>query len=136
MPGSHDEEIDWENLTNQELYDKFQQMMSQQVQGFLTTFGEAMEKLDGMEQKFDTKMNAAQLLLLLLLRFLRLSSMMIMMMITMVITMLRESMLQFSTGNNNHHHDKPPVVHMDTTATVGMHHTLRYGITTISLKLN
>ena len=58
MPGSHDEEIDWENLTNQELYDKFQQMMSQQVQGFLTTFGEAMEKLDGMEQKFDTKMNA------------------------------------------------------------------------------
>ena len=77
------------------------------------------------------------LLLLLLLppTFLRLSRMRSMMMIMMVIMMMRERLLQFSTRNNNHH-DKPPDVHMVTIATVGMHHTLRYGIMTISLNLN
>ncbi|KAI4981567.1 hypothetical protein ZWY2020_022059 [Hordeum vulgare] len=58
MRGSHKEEIDCENLTNHELNDKFQQMMSNHVQDFVTTFGEAMDKLDGMEKKFDTNMNA------------------------------------------------------------------------------
>ncbi|KAI5022054.1 hypothetical protein ZWY2020_058784 [Hordeum vulgare] len=58
MPASHDEEIDWENLTNRELHDKFQRMMSDQVQDFVTTFREAMDKLEGMDKKFNTKMNA------------------------------------------------------------------------------
>ena len=45
-------------MTNKALYDKFQQMMADQVQDFVTNFGEAMEKLDGLEKTFDTKMDA------------------------------------------------------------------------------
>ena len=49
MPGSQADEIDWENLSNKELHDKFQQMMTEQVQDVLNNFEEAMEKIDGME---------------------------------------------------------------------------------------
>ena len=48
MPGSQADEIDWENLTNKELHDKFHQMMTEQVQDVLNRFEEAMEKIDGM----------------------------------------------------------------------------------------
>ena len=43
MPGSQADEIDWENLSNKELHDKFQQMMTEQVQDVLNNFEEAME---------------------------------------------------------------------------------------------
>src|SRR3954466_5019878 len=57
MPGSQADETDWENLTNKELHDKFQQMMSGQVQEVLNRFEEAMEKIDGMEKTFETKLD-------------------------------------------------------------------------------
>ena len=57
MPGSQADETDWENLTNKELHDKFQQMMSGQVQDVLNRFEEAMEKIDGMEKTFETKLD-------------------------------------------------------------------------------
>ena len=57
MPGSQVDETDWENLTNKELHDKFQQMMSVQVQDVLNTLDEAMEKIVGMEKTFDTKLD-------------------------------------------------------------------------------
>ena len=58
MTGSQADELDWENMTNKELHDKFQQMMGEQVQDVLNGFGEAMEKLDGFEKTFDTKLEA------------------------------------------------------------------------------
>ena len=57
MPGSQADETDWENLTNKELHDKFQQMMSGQVQDVLNRFEEAMEKIDGMEKTFETNLD-------------------------------------------------------------------------------
>ena len=57
MPGSQADETDWENMTNKDLHDKFQQMMSGQVQDVLNRFGEAMEKIDGMEKMFETKID-------------------------------------------------------------------------------
>ena len=57
MPGSQADETDWENLTNKELRDKFQQMMSGQVQDVLNRFEEAIEKIDGMEKTFETKLD-------------------------------------------------------------------------------
>ena len=56
MPGSQADEIDWENLTNKELHDKFQQMMTKQVQDVLNNFEEAMEKITGLEKTFVTKL--------------------------------------------------------------------------------
>ena len=53
MPGSQVDETDWENLTNKQLHDKFQQMMSGQVQDVLNRFEEAMEKIDGIENDKD-----------------------------------------------------------------------------------
>ena len=50
MVGSQAGETDWENLTNKQLHDKFQQMMSGQVQDVLNRFDEAMEKIDGIEK--------------------------------------------------------------------------------------
>ena len=55
MAGSQPDEIDWENMTNKELHDKFQQMMSGQVEDVLNRFEEAMEKIDGMEKTFEIK---------------------------------------------------------------------------------
>ena len=57
MPGSQADEIDWENLSNKELHDKFQQMMTKQVQDVLNRFEDAMEKIDGMEKTFETKLD-------------------------------------------------------------------------------
>ena len=53
MPGSQADKTDWENMTNKDLHDKFQQMMSGQVQDVLKRFEEAMEKIDGMEKTFE-----------------------------------------------------------------------------------
>ena len=44
-------------MTNKDLHDKFQQMMSGQVQDVLNRFEEAMEKIDGMETTFETKLD-------------------------------------------------------------------------------
>ena len=57
MAGSQADETDWENMTNKDLHDKFQQMMSEQVQDVLNRFEEAMEKIDGMEKTFETKLD-------------------------------------------------------------------------------
>ena len=57
MPGSQADETDWENMTNKDLHDKFQQMMRGQVQDVLNRFEEAMEKIDGMEKTFETKLD-------------------------------------------------------------------------------
>ena len=48
MVGSQPDAIDWENMTNKELHDKFQQMMSGQVEDVLNRFEEAMAKIDGI----------------------------------------------------------------------------------------
>ena len=53
MAGSQADETDWENMTNKELHDKFQQMMSGQVEDVLNRFEEAMEKIDGIENAFE-----------------------------------------------------------------------------------
>ena len=55
MPGSQADKIDWENLTNKELHDKFQQMMTEHVQDVLNNFEEDMEKITGLEKTFETK---------------------------------------------------------------------------------
>ena len=57
MAGSQANETDWENMTNKELHDKFQQMMSGQVQDVLNRFEEAMEKIDGIEKTFEIKLD-------------------------------------------------------------------------------
>ena len=57
MAGSQADETDWENMTNKELHDKFQQMMSGRVQNVLNRFEEAMEKIDGMDKTFETKLD-------------------------------------------------------------------------------
>ena len=48
MAGSQADETDWENLTNKQLHDKFQQLMSGQVQDVLKFFEEAKEKITGL----------------------------------------------------------------------------------------
>ena len=57
MSGSQANETDWENMMNKELHDKFQQTMRGQVQDVLNRFEEAMEKIDGMEKTFETKLD-------------------------------------------------------------------------------
>ena len=57
MAGSQADETDWANMTNKELHDKFQQMMSGQVQDVLNRFEEAMEKIDGIQKAFETKLD-------------------------------------------------------------------------------
>ena len=57
MAGSQADETEWENMTNKELHDKFQQMMSRQVEDVLNRFEEAMEKIDGIEKAFKTKLD-------------------------------------------------------------------------------
>src|SRR3954462_12468352 len=46
---------DWENMTNQELHDKFAQMMTEQVHDIESRFAEA---IDGVENRIDTKLDA------------------------------------------------------------------------------
>ena len=57
MAGSQPDAIDWENMTNKELHDKFQQMMSGQVEDVLNRFEEAMAKITGLEKTFETKLD-------------------------------------------------------------------------------
>ena len=52
MAGSQVDETDWENMTNKELHDKFQQMMTEQVQDVLNNFEEATDKITGFEKTF------------------------------------------------------------------------------------
>src|SRR3954470_19101794 len=46
---------DWENMTKQELHDKFAQMMTEQVHDIERRFAEA---IDGVEKLIDTKLDA------------------------------------------------------------------------------
>src|SRR3954463_1907000 len=46
---------DWENMKNQELHDKFAQMMTEQVHDIERRFAEA---IDGVEKMIDTKLDA------------------------------------------------------------------------------
>src|SRR3954463_3734624 len=46
---------DWENMTKQELHDKFAQMMTQQVHDIESRFAEV---IDGVEKLIDTKLDA------------------------------------------------------------------------------
>ena len=57
MAGSDSDVIDWENLTNKELHDKFAQLVTEHVQELDTRFGEAMDKIDGFEKTFNTKLD-------------------------------------------------------------------------------
>ena len=57
MAGSQAEETDWENMMNKELHDKFQKMMTEQVQDVLNNFEEAMDKMTGFEKTFETKLD-------------------------------------------------------------------------------
>ena len=58
MPGSQADEIDWENMTNKDLHDKFHQMLGQQVEDVMASFGKAMEKMDDIEKSIETKLDA------------------------------------------------------------------------------
>ena len=58
MIGPQAEEIDWENMMKKELHDKFQQMLSQQVEDVMATFGKALERIDDVEKTNDTKFDA------------------------------------------------------------------------------
>src|SRR4051812_21812441 len=49
------ESPDWENMTKQELHDKFAQMMTEQVLDIESIFAEA---IDGVEKMIDTKLDA------------------------------------------------------------------------------
>ena len=57
MAGTQADEIDWENMTNKELHDKFRQMLGQQVEDVMVNFGKAMEKMDAIEKSIDTKLD-------------------------------------------------------------------------------
>src|SRR3954462_11739979 len=46
---------DWENMTKQELHDKFAQMMTEQVHDIESRFA---EPIDGVEKLIDTKLDA------------------------------------------------------------------------------
>ena len=46
MPGSQADEIDWENMTNKDLHDKFHQMLGQQVEDVMASFGKALERME------------------------------------------------------------------------------------------
>ena len=58
MPGSLADEIDWENMTNMDLHDKFHQMLGQQVEDVMASFGKALERMDDIEKTIDTKLDA------------------------------------------------------------------------------
>ena len=58
MAGPQANEIDWENMTNKELRDKFLQMLGQQVEDVMASFGKALERMDDIEKTMDTKLDA------------------------------------------------------------------------------
>ena len=51
-------EIDWENMMKKELHDKFQQLLTQQVEDVMATFEKALERIDDVEKTIDTKLDA------------------------------------------------------------------------------
>ena len=58
MVGPQADEIDWENMTNKELHNKFHQMLGQQVEDVMASFGKALERMDDIEKTIDTKLDA------------------------------------------------------------------------------
>ena len=58
MAGPQADEIDWENMTKKELHDKFQEMLGQQVEDVMASFGKALERIDDIEKTIDTKLDA------------------------------------------------------------------------------
>ena len=44
-------EIDWENMMKKELHDKFQQILGQQVEEVMASFGKALERMDDIKKK-------------------------------------------------------------------------------------
>ena len=58
MAGPQADEIDWENMTNKELHDKFHQMLGQRVEDVMASFGKALERMDDIEKTIDTKLDA------------------------------------------------------------------------------
>ena len=57
MAGPQADEIDWENMTNKDFHDKFHQMLGQQVEDVMASFGKALEKMDDIEKSIDTKLD-------------------------------------------------------------------------------
>ena len=45
-------------MTKKELHDKFQQMLGQQVEDVMASFGKALERIDDIENTIDTKLDA------------------------------------------------------------------------------
>ena len=45
-------------MTKKELHEKFQQMLGQQVEGVIASFGKALERIDDIEKTIDTKLDA------------------------------------------------------------------------------
>ena len=58
MPGSQADELDWENMTNKEFHDKFQEMLGQQVEDVMASFGKALARIDNVEKTIDNKLDA------------------------------------------------------------------------------
>ena len=58
MPGSQADELDWENMTNKELHDKFQEMLGQQVEDVMASFRKALARIDDIEKAIDNKLDA------------------------------------------------------------------------------
>ena len=44
-------------MTNKELHDKFHQMLGQQVEDVMASFGKAVERMDDIEKTIDTKLD-------------------------------------------------------------------------------
>ena len=45
-------------MTSKEFHNKFHQMLGQQVEDVMASFGKAMEKMDDIEKTIDTKLDA------------------------------------------------------------------------------
>ena len=58
MAGPQANEIDWENMTKKELHDKFQQMLSQQVEDVMASVEKALERIVDIEKTINTKLDA------------------------------------------------------------------------------
>ena len=58
MTGSQAHNLDWENMKKKELHDKFQQLLGEQVQDVMDSFGKALKGIDDIEKTIDTKLDA------------------------------------------------------------------------------
>ena len=45
-------------MTNKDLHDKFHQMLGQQVEDVMASFGKALERMDDIEKTIETKLDA------------------------------------------------------------------------------